>query len=219
MKLPGLEAAAALLALAGGPGHVVRLAALSLPAEGDDGDGDANGDDRGTTGQGIPLELFPLPSENRDRRDLITVSRLSPRKRLDLLIRAFASLAGKPEFERSRLLIVGDTVGRDDVACKRSLQLLVTELGLTDRVVFLGHVPLQNMVSVYSTVAVHVNVSETGSMDKTVRLWDLSSSEPPPVAVGHTSAVFGTALSPDGKLVAESCFHRRPYSSIVGIVV
>ncbi|MEK6210326.1 MAG: glycosyltransferase family 4 protein [Pseudomonadota bacterium] len=119
-------------------------------------------------GQGIPLELFPIPADRSLLRDLVTVSRLSPRKRIDLLVRVFAILALEPDFADSRLLIVGDTVGRDDVACKRALEALVGSLGLTGRVVFLGHVPVQKMSAVYATAAIHVNVSETGSMDKTV---------------------------------------------------
>jgi glycosyltransferase involved in cell wall biosynthesis len=119
-------------------------------------------------GQGIPLELFPIPADRSLLKDVVCVGRLSPRKRMDLLIRVFAKLASEPEFTNSRLLLVGDTVSRADLSWKRELDCLVASLGLGGRIRFLGHVPLRDLAGIYATAGLHVNVSETGSMDKTV---------------------------------------------------
>jgi glycosyltransferase involved in cell wall biosynthesis len=119
-------------------------------------------------GQGIPIALFAIPSDRSALRDVVTVSRLSPRKRIDVLIKVFAKLAGEPALSGARLLIVGDAVGRADLSFKNALERLVESLALTGRVRFLGHVPLDEMARIYATAAIHVNASDTGSMDKTV---------------------------------------------------
>jgi glycosyltransferase involved in cell wall biosynthesis len=77
---------------------------------------------------------FPDQSEALDREeptwDLITVARLAPIKRLDILIRAIAKLRD------SGMLLNAVIVG--DGTEKRSLEHLVAELGLGERVRFAG---------------------------------------------------------------------------------
>lgn len=59
---------------------------------------------------------------------------LDPRKNLDLLIRAFAKIAGQiPEWKLA-------LVGSDDYGLQPALQSMASELGVKDRVVFPGHV-------------------------------------------------------------------------------
>lgn len=74
-------------------------------------------------------ELAPTGHDAEDRYDLVTVGRLAHIKRVDLLIRAVAGLAGEL---RPWVAIVGDGGEADE------LQALARELGVDDRIHFLG---------------------------------------------------------------------------------
>ena len=67
---------------------------------------------------------------------LFAVSRLTPLKRLDLVIRALA----EPAARHTRLVIAGEGGSRPD------LERLIAALGLSDRVVLLGRVSDQTML-------------------------------------------------------------------------
>jgi glycosyltransferase involved in cell wall biosynthesis len=69
-----------------------------------------------------------------DRPYILALSRIHPKKNLELLLDVFLSLAGRPEFEPWRLVIAGD--GESDYV--KSLQALVTERGGADKVIFPG---------------------------------------------------------------------------------
>jgi glycosyltransferase involved in cell wall biosynthesis len=86
---------------------------------------------------GVDITSF-APAERTDHGDgssvvFLTVARLTKRKGLDRLIRAFAPLARETSVP-SRLLIAGD--GEEDAA----LRALARDLGIADRVEFLGRV-------------------------------------------------------------------------------
>jgi glycosyltransferase involved in cell wall biosynthesis len=91
---------------------------------------------------GIPAEvLYPPPPPRAYRCDrygdyLFAVSRLTPLKRLDLMVRALA----RPEASGVRAVIAGE--GEARVA----LQALVRELGLDSRVRFIGEVNSEQLV-------------------------------------------------------------------------
>ena len=68
----------------------------------------------------------------KGKRILLSVGRLDPRKRIDTLIKAFASV--RPKFDDVVLIIVGS--GSDE----GRLTALVKELGLGDKIIFTGHV-------------------------------------------------------------------------------
>lgn len=101
---------------------------------------------------GINTEQFHLSSTKSDCFDFIHVARLSPIKDQSTLIQAFAILREQSS-QSWRLLIVGDGPLRAD------LELLVTRLGLTQDVEFLGErrdiAPLmqQSRVFVMSSLA------------------------------------------------------------------
>jgi glycosyltransferase involved in cell wall biosynthesis len=91
---------------------------------------------------GIPSEvLYPPPPPRPYRCDrygdyVFAVSRLTPLKRLDLLVRALA----RPEAAGVQVVIAGDGEAR------APLQVLVRELGLDDRVRLIGEVNSDELV-------------------------------------------------------------------------
>ena len=89
-------------------------------------------------------QLLGIPA---NKRIVLTVSRLDPIKRVDLLIRAFDTL--KRTHPEAVLVIVG--IGPDEPR----LRALVTELGTAD-VVFAGYVPDQTLWDYYATSDVFV---------------------------------------------------------------
>jgi glycosyltransferase involved in cell wall biosynthesis len=76
--------------------------------------------------------MLDLPREpDREREVILSIGRLAPQKRFDMLIRAFAQVR-EP---KARLVILGEGPQR------RSLEALVHELGLRDRVSMPGYTP------------------------------------------------------------------------------
>jgi phosphatidylinositol alpha-1,6-mannosyltransferase len=90
------------------------------------------------------------PAVDESKRSILVVSRLDPRKGIDKAIRAFAQL----DVEDAELLIGG--TGR----LEGSLKELASELGVRDRVRFLGFVPDAELPSLYSSVDLFVLPSE-----------------------------------------------------------
>ncbi|EMA58383.1 glycosyltransferase family 4 protein [Halorubrum lipolyticum] len=108
-----------------------------------------------TVPPGIDTERFrPTeeghPAVDESKRTVLVVSRLDPRKGIDKAIRAFAQL----DRDDTELLIGG--TGR----LEASLRELATELGVADRVRFLGFVPDEELPSLYSSVDLFVLPSE-----------------------------------------------------------
>lgn len=118
-------------------------------------------------GQGIDTDIFrPVAGPPRD--EVLAVSRISPRKRLELLVQAMAVLADQPSASGIRLRLVGAALNRADRAYARALAERVHAASLGDRVVFEGYRSREEIAALHARAFVHVNVSATGSMDKTV---------------------------------------------------
>ena len=87
--------------------------------------------------RGLPDRyLAPLDSsldEERDAKALLSVSRLIPQKRVDDVLRVFARVAAT--HPTATLKVIGDGSERS------ALEDLTRELGVTERVAFLGHQP------------------------------------------------------------------------------
>jgi glycosyltransferase involved in cell wall biosynthesis len=114
-------------------------------------------------GQGVDTDLFTLrpASASAEKRDLITVCRLSRRKRIDLLLSVMEHLRA----DGLRLKIIGVPLTDDDRAYEAELRDRAARLALP--VEFVGFVPLEAIPPFYATAALHLNVSRTNSMDKT----------------------------------------------------
>lgn len=120
-------------------------------------------------GQGVDTDLFRLPEELVEpRQDLLTVSRVSRRKRIDLLLSVMNYLRRKSGVPKLRLRVVGPLLTSDDLAYDAELRMQTWRTGLQDWVEFVGFAPQKYIPAFYRSAFVHLNVSRTGSMDKTV---------------------------------------------------
>lgn len=99
--------------------------------------------------------LAPTAASTRDPRRIFSVGRLDPRKRIDVLLRAFALLARDDSTLR---LSIGGTGPESS-----SLRALAHELGLDDRVEFLGFVPDADLPAHYLRASVFAFPSWTTS--------------------------------------------------------
>lgn len=119
-------------------------------------------------GQGVDADLFSIPSRRGARNDLIYVGRISRRKRIELLVETMDALRRLAPDSPIRLQLVGPLLTPDDHAYNAEIRALVASRNLGDRVVFRGFVKQRAIPRLYEDVFLHVNVSCTGSMDKTV---------------------------------------------------
>lgn len=119
-------------------------------------------------GQGVDSRLFRIPSFAASRNDIIYVGRVSPRKRIDLLLEVMAEVARLATASPIRLRIVGPVLTADDLRYDMDMRSKMWALGLQDRVEFTGFVPQEHHPKLYASAFLHLNVSKTGSMDKTV---------------------------------------------------
>lgn len=115
-------------------------------------------------GHGIDLTHFrpvtPLASRTGPLR-IVSACRLSPVKRVDVLLRSLKGLDGDWTLE-----IAGDAPMESQKAHEAEIRRLAAELG--PRVTFLGAVPYPKMGELLARSDLYVNLSGTGSLDKGV---------------------------------------------------
>jgi glycosyltransferase involved in cell wall biosynthesis len=119
-------------------------------------------------GQGIDTAAFSMQLVAPPCADIITVSRISARKRIELLIDSLAVVKQARPDAPIRLRIIGSALNGADRHYERELRARVHERSLGAHVAFVGQVPMTAIAQYYASAFVHVNVSRTGSMDKTV---------------------------------------------------
>lgn len=119
-------------------------------------------------GQAIDTALFDIPGAPQPSLEIVTVGRVSQRKRVHLIVEAMAELIKRPGLSGASAILAGPTLTAEDVTYKRDLETAIRKLGLEERVRLTGPLPQAETARLYRTAALHVNVSETGSMDKTV---------------------------------------------------
>lgn len=112
-------------------------------------------------GHGIDTTQFTPAEPPAGRFTIITVSRIAPVKKLETILQA-AHLLADCDF---RLRIIGNV---QDEAYAQSLRQLVAELGLSERVEFVGEVPHHEIAREYQQAHLMVNASSTGAVDKAV---------------------------------------------------
>src|SRR5215813_621988 len=104
---------------------------------------------------GVDLDVFRAESREEarlrlghaDHRLFIFVGRLEPLKGVDVILRAFALLTAGGQHPAARLLVLGEDSGAGE--CAR-LQGLVSKLGLSQRVEFLGSIPQCRLPTYYA---------------------------------------------------------------------
>jgi glycosyltransferase involved in cell wall biosynthesis len=120
-------------------------------------------------GQGIDTSRFaPAEAQGAEYdRTLISIARLTPRKRLHEIVEAIE----KMHRERPgavRLVAVGGPVTDEDRTYEDRLRQQIRAAGLDDIVVLEGAVPFHRIADLYTLGSIFVNVSETGSLDKAI---------------------------------------------------
>lgn len=120
-------------------------------------------------GQGIDTDAFEPPGILPDQYEstLLSVGRLTARKRLDEVIRAL-SLLHKRGRSELRLELVGGPITHEDRDVRATLDRVIDALQLRDAVTFHGPVPHTKIHSQYHRGAIFVNLSQTGSLDKAI---------------------------------------------------
>ncbi len=119
-------------------------------------------------GQGIDTDLFRPNNETPDPDSIVTISRISRRKRIDLIIRAIRILKDIAPHHNFHLTVIGAPLISDDRLYAQELKDLRRAEGLDRNVAFSGFIPHRKLPSLYQTAFLHVNLSATGSMDKSV---------------------------------------------------
>ena len=113
-----------------------------------------------------PLPPSPLRREGEKDFTLISVGRIAPVKRLEIIIAAVKALREQGLMD-VRLILVGE-VAPSDAAYGERLRQMVAVDQLNDAVTFAGGMPYEAVVREYQLADVMVNMSATGSMDKAV---------------------------------------------------
>jgi glycosyltransferase involved in cell wall biosynthesis len=118
------------------------------------------------TGHGIDTNFFvPADAPHDQPFTILSVSRIAPIKKLEILIEAMRRLAAQGQ--NFRLRIVGGADSQH-TAYENWLRHHTVDQGLAQIVEFVGSVPYHQVASIYRTADVMVNLSNTGSIDKAV---------------------------------------------------
>ncbi|MEB3830091.1 glycosyltransferase family 4 protein [Phormidium sp. CCY1219] len=125
---------------------------------------------------------------------ILTVGRLSPIKRVELLVEAIALLREKKPDMSVCLKIVGGPASESDKLYEDELKNQVEQYQLQDTVFWAGSIPFPQVVDYYQQADCFVNLCPTGGMDKAVL--EAMSCELVVVVANQTFIrVMGTALA------------------------
>ena len=115
---------------------------------------------------GIDTELFVRkPEIKRVKNSILSLGRIAPIKNIDLLIEAL-NILNKEKFNFNAA-IIGDAK-KEDARYLDLIKSKVSEYGLEQRVHFKGAVPPREITDIYNSYELFVNLTPTGSMDKTI---------------------------------------------------
>lgn len=121
-------------------------------------------------GQGIDINRFcPVPSKSESSPfTILSLGRLSPIKRVEVLIKALARLRHKhPEYE-VQAKIVGGPLGKLDQKYAKELKELAMKLDVYNCIEFVGSKSFHEVHYYYQIADCFVNSGDTDSVDKTV---------------------------------------------------
>lgn len=141
-------------------------------------------------GHGIDVEAFRCPPRRpAGLLRIVSVGRLTPIKRCEILIEAASLLAARSP-RRFSVSFVGRPAVPSDAAYAEKLEDLVRARGLGGTVSFRGSVPYPDMPSVYCGADISVNLAPTGGIDKAV-LESMAAGAIPIVANRAFAPYFG----------------------------
>jgi glycosyltransferase involved in cell wall biosynthesis len=81
-----------------------------------------------------------------EARLLVYVGGFGPHKNLEMLVNVFARVAARPEFDDVRLILVGEYQKEVFYSSSGSLQSQIEALGISNRVIFTGYLPDEELV-------------------------------------------------------------------------
>lgn len=119
-------------------------------------------------GQAIDTLMFDLPATTNRLPEIVYVGRISERKRVLLMLEVLAALRTLDPSTPWKLKLAGPTLTAADQSYKQAAEARCNELGLAQAVQFLGPLAQADTARLYGNGVLHLNLSETGSMDKTV---------------------------------------------------
>lgn len=120
-------------------------------------------------GHGIDTEALGKVARHPDPQvfTILQVGRITPIKHCEVLIRASAFFA-KQYPGLFKVVFVGSPLAEGDEEYANGLRTLVSDLELSDKVVFEGGVPPEKLRDYYARAHVTINMLPTGGMDKVV---------------------------------------------------
>ncbi len=145
---------------------------------------------------GVDTELLESAPDPRPlpwppgRRRVLTVSRLGKEKRLDVALAAFAEIA---EATDAHWVLIGEGPERE------RLEKEAHDLGVADRVTFVGPVPYEKIGGYYRHAELFLFASDTETQG--LVLWEAQAMGVPVVAVGAEGTLEGVADGESGFLV------------------
>lgn len=121
-------------------------------------------------GQGIDTDFF-RPDETRRKPDkILYLGRVSPIKKIDVLLNAISKLKNNQPniYIKIGVKIAGGSSNAGDEEYITSLKEITAELGITEKIKWSGRVPHPQTAAVFQEADVVVNMTPTGSFDKTM---------------------------------------------------
>lgn len=112
-------------------------------------------------GHGIDTELFNIRNTQKSNI-ILAVGRISNTKRVLEMLPIINTI---PEY---KLQIIGSPANNDDESYLKKLKHKISDLGLTQKVDFVGDISQSDMPGYYNNAKAMINLSSTGSLDKVV---------------------------------------------------
>jgi glycosyltransferase involved in cell wall biosynthesis len=137
---------------------------------------------------------------SRERRSIVYVGGFGPHKNLAALVAAFAKLAQQAEFLDLRLVMVGEYEKEVFHSYFDTIKKQVEKLGLTERVIFTGYLPDDELV-------VLLNISTVLVLPSLIEGFGLPAIE----AAACGCPVIATSESPLPALLGESALYVDPH--------
>ncbi len=145
-------------------------------------------------GHGVDAARFRpgAPADREGPLTVLSVGRLSPVKRLEVLIEAAAKLKEQGRLDRFRFLVVGGEPRPEQRAYADRIKARIAQAGLDGAFEFRGRTPYREVAEVYRRADVFVSTQESRGLDKAV-LEAMASGLPTVVANQSFEPLLGEA--------------------------